>query len=142
MPVAPQHQWLLGFRWGKKFYKDTCLLFGLATAPFIFNLFAEALHWIIASFLRWVLCHYLDDFVAIFKAKDATSERLTTETEAYIQLTDLLDIPRNDSKDSQGTIVIVFGIEIDTSCFTARLPKEKLENAIRATADRSGGGQA
>lgn len=44
VPVAPQHQWLLGFRWGGNFYKETCLLFGLATAPFIFNLFAEALH--------------------------------------------------------------------------------------------------
>lgn len=47
VPVAPQHQWLLGFKWGEKFYKETCLSFGLATAPFIFNLFAEALHWII-----------------------------------------------------------------------------------------------
>ena len=52
VPVAPQHQWLLGFRWGEKFYKEMCLLFGLATAPFIFNLFAEALHWIIACYLR------------------------------------------------------------------------------------------
>ncbi len=41
--VAPQHQWLLGFSWRVKFYKETCLSFGLATAPFIFNLFAEAL---------------------------------------------------------------------------------------------------
>lgn len=44
VPVAPQHQWLLGFTWWKRFYKETCLSFGLATAPFIFNLFAEALH--------------------------------------------------------------------------------------------------
>ncbi len=42
--VAPQHRWLLGFRWEGRYYKETCLLFGLATAPFIFNLFAEALH--------------------------------------------------------------------------------------------------
>ncbi len=50
--VAPHYQWLLGFRWCRKFYKEKCLSFGLATAPFIFNLFAEALHWIIVSFLR------------------------------------------------------------------------------------------
>lgn len=43
IPVAPQHQWLLGFRWEGKFYKETCLSFSLATAPFIFNLFAEVL---------------------------------------------------------------------------------------------------
>ncbi len=27
----------------------------------IFNHFAEALRWIIASFLRWLLCHHLDN---------------------------------------------------------------------------------
>ena len=134
IPVAPQHQWLLGFSWGGKFYKVTCLLFGLSTAPFIFNLFAEALHWIIASFLQWVLCHYLDDFVAIFQAKKATPEKMSAENKAYIQLTNLLGVSRNDSKDAQGTAVIVFGIEIDTSCFTARLPKDKLEKATKATA--------
>lgn len=131
--MAPQHQWLLGFRWGGKFYKETCLSFGLATAPFIFNLFAEALHWIIASFLRWVICHYLDDLVAIFEA-GITQKKMLAKKEAYVQLTDLLGVPWNDSKDAQGTTVVVFGIEIDISCFTARLPKEKLEKATRATA--------
>ena len=134
IPVTPQHQWLLNFSWGGKFYKETCLLFGLATAPFIFNLFAEALHWIIASFLQWVLCHYLDDFVDIFIAGEATQEKMMAEKKAYVQLTDLLGVPRNDSKDAQGTAVIVFGIEIDTSCFIARLSKEKLEKATRVIA--------
>ncbi len=57
------------------------MLFGLATALFIFNLFVEALHWIIASYLRWVLFHYLDDFVAIFKA-DGLPERLEHKANA------------------------------------------------------------
>ena len=39
----------------------------------------------------------------------------------YILLTDLLGIPRKESKDS-GNIVTVFGEEIDTCIFTARLP--------------------
>lgn len=134
VPVAPQHQWLLGFQWSKKFYKENCLSFGLATAPFIFNLFAEALHWLIVSFLRWVVCHYLDDFVAIFKVRIATPERMKTKAKAYIWLTDLLGIPQNDSKDREGTEVVVFGIEVNTSTFTARLPQEKLQKAIRATA--------
>ena len=133
VPVAPQHQWLLGFTWWKKFYKETCLSFGLATAPCIFNLFAEALHWLIVSFLHWTLCHYLDDFIAIFKASKASTEQIKIEAKAYIWLTDLLGIPRNDSKDRDGTEVVVFGIEIDTSSLTARLPKEKLTKAIEAT---------
>ncbi len=42
VPVASQHQWLLGFKWRNKHYKETCLSFGLSTAPFIFNLFGES----------------------------------------------------------------------------------------------------
>ena len=41
--VSLQDRWLLGFRWNDTFYTECCLLFGLQTAPFIFNLFAEAL---------------------------------------------------------------------------------------------------
>ncbi len=61
-------------------------------------------------------------------------EKMIAEKKAYIQLMDLLGVPRNDSKDAQGAAVVVFGIEVDTSCFTAHLPKEKLNKATRATA--------
>lgn len=44
IPVAPHIQWLLGFQWKGIHYKETCLPFSLSTAPFIFNLFAEAFH--------------------------------------------------------------------------------------------------
>ena len=80
-----------------------------------------------------MLCYYLDNFVAIFQAEEATPEKMS-ENKAYIQLTNLLGVLQNNSKDAQGTAVIVFGIEIDTSCFTARLPKDKLEKATKATA--------
>ncbi len=134
MPVAPQHQWLLGFRWRNKFYKETYLSFGLATAPFIFKLFGESLHWILALYLRWNLCHYLDDFIAVFNAK-TTATQLFAEERAYIQATNLLGIPRNKKKDCCGTKVSVFGIEVDTSTFTARLSQDKLERAIKKTGE-------
>lgn len=81
-----------------------------------------------------MLCHYLDNFVAIFKAREVTQEKMTAEKKAYIQLTNLLGVPQNNSKDAQGTTVVVFGIEVDTSCFRARLPKEKLDKVTKATA--------
>ncbi len=133
VPVVPQHQWLLGFKWRNKHYKETCLSFGMSTAPFIFNLFGEGLHWILVSYLRWILVHYLDDFIAIFTATQAMSNRMRQEARAYVWVTDLLGIPRNDSKDREGTQITVFGIEVNTSSFTARLPPEKLEKAIKAT---------
>lgn len=48
-------------------------------------------------------------------------------------MTDLLGIPRNDSKDVEGIEVIVFGIEINIKSFTTRLPEDKLDKAIKAT---------
>ncbi len=79
-----------------------------------------------------MLCHYLDDFVAIFRSY-TSPERLVAEANAYIWLTDLLGHLRNDSKDCQGTVVTVFGIEVDTPSFTIRLPRDKLEKAILAS---------
>ena len=128
VPVAPHHQWLLGFGWNDEFYTETCLSFGLSTAPFIFNLFAEGFHWILVSFLQWRLHHYLDDFVAIFPS-ETSSERLHQETKAYNILTDILGIPRNDSKDAEGTTATVFGLEVDTINSLIRLPADKLEKA-------------
>ncbi len=84
VPVTPQYLWLLSFRWGGKFYKEICFLFGLARTLFIFNLFAEVLHWLIALFLEWMLYHYLDNFVAIFKVREATQEKIIIERKAYI----------------------------------------------------------
>ena len=44
IPVAITDQRLLGFKWEKTVYTECCLPFGLATVPFLFNLFAEALY--------------------------------------------------------------------------------------------------
>jgi hypothetical protein len=135
VPVARSDQWLLGFSWEGAFYRETCLPFGLATAPFLFNLFAEGLHWILESFpafgVQWLL-HYLDDFIFAFTAGDP--QRVERFHTYYAQLTDYLGIPRNDAKDQEGTCVTVLGFEIDSLRFTARLPADKLEKAFLATA--------
>lgn len=48
-------------------------------------------------------------------------------------MTNLLGILKNDPKDAEGTEVIIFGIEINTRNFMARLPKDKLDKVIKAT---------
>jgi hypothetical protein len=50
VPIAPHERHLVGFEWEKIFYTENCLPFGLCTAPFLFNLFAEAFYWILESF--------------------------------------------------------------------------------------------
>ena len=91
------------------------------------------MHWILVSYLGWVLVHYLDDFVAVFTVAQASTNQTRHARIAYNWVTDLLGILRNNLKDAKGTLVIVFGIEIDTRNFTARLPNDKLEKAVKAT---------
>ena len=49
--VAPHQQWLLGFQWNGVYYMETCLPFGLRSAPFLFNLFGEGLEWLLQNAL-------------------------------------------------------------------------------------------
>ena len=132
IPIAPHVQWLLGFKWKGVCYNEACLPFGLATAPFIFNLFAEAFHWMLQSWLHWNLIqHYLDDFITIIPAALAhTIPQMETD---YIAITDILGIPRNDKKNQSGSIISVLGLEIDTNLFTLRVPEDKMERAFKAT---------
>lgn len=47
IPVWKQEWELLGIRWCNQYYVDTCLPFGLRSAPYLFNHIAEALEWIL-----------------------------------------------------------------------------------------------
>ena len=129
IPVSPTNQWLLGFEWKGQHYAETCLPFGLTTAPALFNLFADAFEWLLRTCLHWRdTVHYLDDFIRIVPNDQKHS--LPSACQDYIELTEALGIPRNDSKDCCGRVVEVLGIEIDTHRFMARLSPRKLEKAV------------
>jgi hypothetical protein len=133
IPVAPAHQWLLRFMWRGIYYKERCLPFGLSTAPFLSNLFAEAFHWMLQSYLHiQFILHYLDDFIFVLPAL-AASSALQSFTTGYNNITDALGIPRAEAKDAAGTCVTILGIEIDTVLMIACLPIDNLERAIQAT---------
>ena len=66
IPVRPADWPLLGFNWRGEFFYEKFLMFGARSAPYIFNLFAEALHWILQHHLPAFIRHYLDDFLQIF----------------------------------------------------------------------------
>jgi len=134
IPIAPNNQWLMGFSWNGQHYSETCLPFGLSTAPAIFNLFAEAFHWILESWLLWTVLHYLDDFIRIISAAQATPKYLAQSESDYHALTGLLGIPENTKKDASGTIVATLGITLNTNNFQASLSAEKIAKAIKLTA--------
>lgn len=130
VPVSPAHRWLLGFRWRGRCYVENCLSFGLRTAPFIFNLFAEGLHWLWTRSQPWLrLRHYLDDFIGVLPP-DGVCRRGLVHAK-FRSLVDYLGLIHADSKDAEGTVVSVLGVEIDTEAMEARLPAEKLAKAAR-----------
>lgn len=137
IPIAPHIQWLLGFRWQGTNYVHTVLPFGLSTAPFIFNLLAEAFEWILRSYLGWnIMAHYLDDTFNMIKATRASE--VDKEAQEYKTLTDILGIPRNDSKDGEGTKIELLGLLVDTVTFKASVPPEKMRK-IQDQAMKLGG---
>lgn len=134
IPLARKIRWLFGFQWDGDFYVETVLPFGLATAPFIFNLFAEALQWIIQSHLHWELVeHFLDDIIYVIAEIDASESDIRRTIDEYNLITDILGVPRQDKKDVCGTIESILGYEFDTHSFIMRLPEDKLTRAIEAT---------
>jgi Reverse transcriptase (RNA-dependent DNA polymerase) len=108
IPVAPCHHWLMGFSWDGRFYTEQVLPFGLRTAPFIFNLFAEAWEWIIRSYLHWHLVeHYLDDMMVAFPSsqgpqltqfKRATSSFVTSPV--FLEMTTRMQKARLSSSSA------------------------------------------
>ena len=46
-PVRPEDWHLLGIHWQGKYYIDKCLPFGLRLSPYLFNMVADALEWIL-----------------------------------------------------------------------------------------------
>ena len=124
IPVAMQDRWLLGFHWDDVYWTDCYLPFGLRTAPFIFDLFAKALHYILVAVLYFsIILHYLDDFFAVLPP--------SADTQEYSQLFNLLceelGLSVNFKKDVLGTLAEFLGIEINTIAMTIQLPPEKLK---------------
>jgi len=129
IPIALQNRWLMGFHWKGVYYVETCLSFGLRTAPYLFNLFAEALHWLLSWFLPTaLLAHYLDDFIDVVRATDAHGAAQFRS--GWDTLTSFLGFKRNAAKDGEGTSLECLGIQIDTLAMKATLPPKKREKAI------------
>jgi hypothetical protein len=74
------------------------VFFGLGTAPFLFNIFAEALYWTIKARIRNIeIFYYLNDFLFFV----SSGLDISFLADFWIFLTDELGIPRNDDKDRQ-----------------------------------------
>lgn len=137
LAVRCQDRRLLGFTWNHTIYYKNCLLFGLRTAPYLFNLFTKGLYWILERYIASIsrehlvlLYYYLDDFIFILSAS-ASSLAISC---IYNLITDHLGIPRNARKNRIGTKVEILGYVIDTVYFFISLSSTKQRNLIKKIA--------
>ena len=126
IPICPEDWHQMGFSWRQQLYYCVVLTFGLRSAPYIFNLFAEALHWIIERHIPATLRHYLDDFFLIFRPHfDPVLARHAVEW--VIGLGRSLGLCFQDAKTVwPSTCVEFLGLELDSVAMVARLPADKL----------------
>ena len=127
VPVSPHDRWLLMYEWEGKIYVELFLPFGLRTAPKIFNLFSEAIHWIM-EFKGWDLCHYIDDFLMILPP-DRSSDIVKASSD-FSNACEAMGFTIETKKNIEGTLVDFLGLEIDTMAMEARLPMDKHHRAF------------
>ena len=129
IPVCPQDWELLGMQWQGHFYHDTCLPFGLRSAPFLFNQYAEALEWIAQhNYGLSHLLHYLDDYLII---GPPASPRCATHLALFLRVCDRLGIPVTmDKVEGPAPVLTFLGLELDAIQQRIRLPPDKLTKLL------------
>ena len=65
LPIHWTDRHLVAMEWEGKLYIDTCLPFGLCSAPKLFNILTDFLEWILVDQGASTVLHYLDDFLTI-----------------------------------------------------------------------------
>ena len=124
IPVHPADRRLLAMAWRDVIYIDTCLPFGLRSAPKLFNILADLLEWILKHLGVTFVLHYLDDFLTM--GSPDTSE-CHHNLQLLIEVCQMLGIPLAIAKVEGPTTVLEFlGILLDTTRMEARLPEDKL----------------
>jgi len=132
IPVSSLDMPLLGFCWQNTYNADQYLPFGLRTAPYIFNLFAEMFHWILEDELQRIalpakIVHYLDDFLIILPS--ATTTDLNINTTRFSELCQEVGHSIKESKNEEGTIASFGGIAMERENMVIRLPEKNLLKA-------------
>ena len=95
------------------------------SALYIFNQFASALHWIMATNYAADLIHYLDDFLLAGPPGQLTCSE---STETMLRVCERLGIPvALDKLEGPATAITFLGITIDTTLQQLRLPPDKLQ---------------
>eukprot|EP00731_Ephydatia_muelleri_P033498 Em0031g6a len=113
--------------------EDTCEEGGTTESTlYIFNQFASALHWIMATNYAADLIHYLDDFLLAGPPGQPTCSE---STETMLRVCERLGIPvALDKLEGPATTITFLGITINTTLQQLQLPPDKLQEMIQRKA--------
>ena len=111
-------------RWKQQLYIDTCLPFGLRSAPKLFNVLADLLLWILEQQGVSPIMHYLDNFLTLAPPDSMTCQR---NLDIIKSVCLHLGVPLAFEKvKGPSTSLTFLGIVLDTVRMEARLPTDKL----------------
>ena len=134
IPIHPSDYELLGMYWDGKYYYDRVLLFGLRSAPSIFNQLSDALEWILINKCNITFaCHILDDFLLIEPpaSQPPLDSYCKSSLESMLSTFKTIGIPIADGKTQGPSQVLEFmGILLDTTKMQARLPVDKIQKIL------------
>lgn len=106
-------------------YVDTCLPFGLRSAPKLFNLLADFLSWIVKEKGVSYPIHYLDDFLTMGPPESSVCQH---NLDIFTQACNDLGVPLALEKVEGPTTCLTFlGITLDTYRMEIQLPDDKLQ---------------
>ena len=103
--------------------KSKCLLFGLRSAPYLFNQVAQALSWLMSNIKSHI--HHLDDY---FLVGSVASDQCATQV---LNLCTRLEIPvATDKLEGFATAITFLGIQINIARQELSLPADKLSDLV------------
>ena len=128
--MQPSDWTLLGIFWKQIFYVDTCLPFGLRSAPYLFTHLSTALHWILEqNYSVDHLPHYKENF---FIAGPANSSTCEESPHAMLALCEKLSVPIKPSKVEGPTTSLIFlGIHLNTTSTEACITSERKQALLQ-----------
>ena len=125
---------LLGFSWDAQWYFDVVLPFGCRSSPFLYNVFAELLHWLTLALGVVLMLHYVDDFLFI-----EHPDQKPVALSVFARTCYILGFQRNPAKEEGPCTRLPFlGITLDSAAMTASLPPPKLADCLRKLATFTG----
>ena len=128
LPVHPADRHLLAMQWKNQIFIDTCLPFGLRSAPKLFNTLADLLSWILQTQGITPVLHYLDDFLLMGPPQSSICYK---NLEVVKDVCAQLGIPLALEKVEGPSESLPFlGITLDTQSMEARLPADKLKRIV------------